>query len=66
MGTIAAALGVAVLLTLARALAARSWTHGLEFVAFSEDPGENLKQLIWPALALWFLLHPVRENPAAE
>jgi len=27
------------------------WLPPLEFVAFSEDPMENLKQLIWPALA---------------
>ena len=27
------------------------WIPPLEFVAFSEDPLENLKQLIWPALA---------------
>jgi peptide/nickel transport system permease protein len=27
------------------------WIPPLEFVAFTEDPGENLKQLIWPALA---------------
>ena len=27
------------------------WIPPLEFVAFTEDPVENLKQLIWPALA---------------
>ncbi len=27
------------------------WLPPLEFVSFTEDPGENLKQLIWPALA---------------
>jgi peptide/nickel transport system permease protein len=27
------------------------WLPPLEFVAFTEDPLENLKQLIWPALA---------------
>jgi peptide/nickel transport system permease protein len=27
------------------------WLPPLEFVAFTEDPVENLKQLIWPALA---------------
>jgi peptide/nickel transport system permease protein len=27
------------------------WIPPLEFAAFTEDPGENLKQLIWPALA---------------
>jgi len=27
------------------------WLPPLEFVSFSEDPVENLKQLIWPALA---------------
>jgi len=27
------------------------WIPPLEFVAFTEDPAENLKQLIWPALA---------------
>jgi peptide/nickel transport system permease protein len=27
------------------------WIPPLEFVAFTEDPLENLKQLIWPALA---------------
>ncbi len=26
------------------------WIPPLEFVAFTEDPAENLKQLIWPAL----------------
>jgi peptide/nickel transport system permease protein len=27
------------------------WLPPLEFVAFSDDPAENLKQLVWPALA---------------
>jgi len=27
------------------------WLPPLEYVAFTQDPGENLKQLVWPALA---------------
>ncbi len=32
------------------------WIPPLEFVAFTEDPVENLKQLIWPALAQAFYI----------
>jgi len=31
-----------------------SWMPPLEFVSFFEDPAENLRQLIWPALAQAF------------
>ena len=33
-----------------------SWLPPLEFVAFTQDPVENLKQLIWPALAQAFYI----------
>ncbi|HEY7652236.1 MAG TPA: ABC transporter permease [Methylomirabilota bacterium] len=33
-----------------------SWLPPLEYVAFTQDPVENLKQLIWPALAQAFYI----------
>ena len=36
------------------------WLPPLEFVEFWRDPAENLKQLIWPALAqAWYISAPV-------
>jgi peptide/nickel transport system permease protein len=36
------------------------WLPPLEFIAFSEDPIHNLKQLIWPALAqAWYISAPI-------
>ena len=36
------------------------WLPPLEFVAFSDDPAENLKQLIWPTLAqAYYITAPI-------
>ncbi len=40
--------GILILYALVRVF---GWLPPLEFVSFSESPAENLKQLIWPALA---------------
>jgi peptide/nickel transport system permease protein len=56
--------GVLILYTLVRVF---RWLPPLEFVAFADDPAENLKQLVWPTLAqAYYISAPIMRLTRSE